>query len=76
MKQVCQVCNNYCELEEGQAGRCRARRNINGKIVSENYGKITSMALDPIEKIRVIVDAAIYIRVADRVANIMADETA
>ena len=50
MKQVCQVCNNYCELEEGQAGRCRARRNINGKIVSENYGKITSMALDPIEK--------------------------
>ena len=50
MKQVCQVCNNYCELEEGQAGRCRARRNIIGMIVSENYGKITSMALDTIEK--------------------------
>lgn len=50
MKQICQVCYNHCELEEGQAGRCHARRNKDGRIVPENYGKITSMALDPIEK--------------------------
>lgn len=29
---------------------CRARKNVDGRIVPINYGKITSMALDPIEK--------------------------
>ena len=29
---------------------CRARRNLNGRVVCANYGKITSLALDPIEK--------------------------
>jgi len=37
-------------LEEGQTGRCRARKCVDGKSVIENYGKLTSMALDPIEK--------------------------
>lgn len=31
-------------------GRCRARRNVGGKSVSISYGKLTSIALDPIEK--------------------------
>lgn len=31
-------------------GYCRARSNRNGRIVCDNYGKITSIALDPIEK--------------------------
>ena len=46
----CNVCPHHCELNEGQTGLCRARRNEGGKIVSINYGKITSIALDPIEK--------------------------
>ena len=29
---------------------CGARRNVGGQVVSANYGRITSMALDPIEK--------------------------
>ncbi len=39
-----------CSLEPGQRGLCRARKNDGGQIVCENYGRITSIALDPIEK--------------------------
>lgn len=46
----CLVCPNYCILSEGQVGICRARSNINGQIVPINYGHVTSLALDPIEK--------------------------
>lgn len=50
MKAICDVCMHRCALEPGQYGRCRARKNEDGKIVCANYGKITSIALDPIEK--------------------------
>lgn len=41
---------HHCALEPGQTGLCRARKNEGGKIVCDNYGMLTSMALDPIEK--------------------------
>ncbi len=47
---VCQVCIHGCRLKPGQWGMCGARKNENGKIVCGNYGQITSLALDPIEK--------------------------
>lgn len=50
MKLQCELCFHHCKLEEGQVGLCKARGNRNGAIVSLNYGKITSMALDPVEK--------------------------
>lgn len=50
MKTVCQVCMHHCSLESGQRGICRARKNENGIIVCENYGRVTSLSLDPIEK--------------------------
>ncbi|HEX3077517.1 MAG TPA: AmmeMemoRadiSam system radical SAM enzyme [Lachnospiraceae bacterium] len=50
MKAECKVCMHHCRLEEGQLGRCHARRNVEGSIVAANYGKVTSLALDPIEK--------------------------
>lgn len=50
MKTICQVCMHHCQLNPGQKGLCRARRNISGVISCENYGRITSFALDPIEK--------------------------
>lgn len=40
----------HCSLEPGQRGLCRARKNEDGKIICENYGEITSLALDAIEK--------------------------
>lgn len=46
----CKVCHNNCELNEGQTGICRARRCEGGEIKCLNYGLVTSIALDPIEK--------------------------
>ncbi len=47
---VCELCPHHCHLKEGAVGFCRARQNVGGKIISLNYGKLTSAALDPIEK--------------------------
>ena len=47
---VCPVCFHHCSLREGQYGRCGARKNVNGSIICDNYGKVTALALDPIEK--------------------------
>lgn len=46
----CHVCFRHCELKEGQVGFCGARIGLADKVVASNYGKITSIALDPIEK--------------------------
>lgn len=46
----CTICPHMCEIKKGHTGFCNARKNIDGKIESINYGKITSMSLDPIEK--------------------------
>lgn len=50
MKVVCPICPHACALEEGALGICRARKNEKGSVISINYGKITSIGLDPIEK--------------------------
>ena len=50
MKAQCGICPHHCSLEDGQRGLCRARRNTRGTVTCESYGKLTSIALDPIEK--------------------------
>ena len=50
MKTTCELCFHHCALEDGQMGYCRARVNRGGAIMPLNYGKISSLALDPIEK--------------------------
>ena len=47
---ICENCSHNCDLTEGQTGRCSARSLRDGKIVCDNYGAVTSLALDPIEK--------------------------
>jgi len=49
-KVKCTLCPNYCIIPEGKVGKCRARKNENGAVVPLGYGKISSYALDPIEK--------------------------
>jgi pyruvate formate lyase activating enzyme len=34
----------------GERGKCGVRKNINGKLIAESYGIISSVHLDPIEK--------------------------
>lgn len=50
MKMECGICPHRCALDEGETGFCKARVNLNGKIICKNYGLISSVALDPIEK--------------------------
>ena len=46
----CEVCFRHCELKEGQTGFCGARICAGGAVRAANYGRVTSLALDPIEK--------------------------
>ena len=47
---ICELCFHHCDLSEGRTGCGRARACRNEAIVPLNYGKLTSLALDPIEK--------------------------
>lgn len=46
----CYLCPHNCYIAPGQLGICRVRKNIDGKLYSLNYGKLSSIAMDPIEK--------------------------
>ena len=48
---LCNLCPNYCILENvGQKGRCLVRESNGEEIFLNNYGQISSMAIEPIEK--------------------------
>ena len=47
---ICKVCFRHCNIKEGGYGYCGARRCIGGQVVPTSNGRVTSMALDPIEK--------------------------
>ena len=47
---TCNVCFRHCNIPEGGLGFCGARTCENGEVRSANYGRVTSLALDPIEK--------------------------
>ncbi|MBR3507504.1 MAG: AmmeMemoRadiSam system radical SAM enzyme [Lachnospiraceae bacterium] len=46
----CNTCFRHCEIKEGGLGFCGARTCKDGIVKAENYGLVTSVALDPIEK--------------------------
>ena len=46
----CLVCPHHCKIATGKTGICGSRRNHQGKLVSEVYGKPCALAFDPIEK--------------------------
>ena len=46
----CEVCFRHCDIKEGGRGFCGARTCRDGVVTASNYGKLTSVALDPIEK--------------------------
>lgn len=47
---ICELCFQHCDISESQTGLCRARDHRDGAAVSLNYGKVTSLVLDRIEK--------------------------
>ncbi len=46
----CKLCPQVCLIHPGEEGICWARKNENGILYAQNYGKTTSLAVDPIEK--------------------------
>lgn len=46
----CQLCPHLCLIADGKTGKCRERKNVDGELYTLNYGVITSIGLDPIEK--------------------------
>ncbi len=46
----CRLCARECSPDDGKLGFCGARRREGDRMVCDNYGRLTSIALDPIEK--------------------------
>jgi len=46
----CDFCYRECLLAEDQRGVCHIRVNRGGTIITENYGEVVALGLDPIEK--------------------------
>ena len=46
----CSVCFRHCNIAEEELGFCGGRTAKDGRVEAYNYGRITALALDPIEK--------------------------
>lgn len=46
----CLLCPNDCRIADGARGTCGVRENRSGRLVALTYGKVSSVAVDPIEK--------------------------
>ena len=46
----CRVCPRLCRIAPGKSGVCRARANRDGTLYAITYGRVCSVAADPIEK--------------------------
>lgn len=47
---ICDHCFHHCHIPEGKTGLCHVRANQNGQNVCGSYGKLTAIAMDPVEK--------------------------
>jgi pyruvate formate lyase activating enzyme len=46
----CKTCMHRCRIKPEKWGRCRVRKNESGVLKVYNYGMVSAIALDPIEK--------------------------
>ena len=46
----CLLCPHLCNIPEGKRGLCCVRQNTGGILMTLNYGQITGMHADPVEK--------------------------
>ncbi len=49
-KVKCSLCPRGCSIPDGGSGFCKGRVNRDGKLFAESYARVTSVAVDPIEK--------------------------
>lgn len=48
---VCELCQQKCFIRPGDFGICGTRRADEDILVSNNYGKISSLSVEPVEKV-------------------------
>ena len=46
----CRLCPHNCVIRKGKHGICGVRKNSDGTLITEIYGLLTAVAMDPIEK--------------------------
>lgn len=46
----CGLCPHACRPAPGETGRCRVRRNADGRLIADTYGRPVARQIDPIEK--------------------------
>jgi pyruvate formate lyase activating enzyme len=46
----CNTCERHCIIPEGELGFCATRKNIGGRLYTLEYGDISSISANPIEK--------------------------
>lgn len=46
----CELCPHNCKISNNKIGLCKVRKNIDGKLYSLNYGQLSSLGIDPVEK--------------------------
>ena len=46
----CLLCPHHCIIKPDKAGVCGVRVNKDGRLIASNYGEVTSIAMDPVEK--------------------------
>jgi len=46
----CRLCNQFCQIADGQRGQCGVRENKAGKFLALDYGRVIAAHVDPIEK--------------------------
>ncbi len=49
-KVQCFLCPHHCMISAQKSGICRVRTNQNGILVPETYARVSSIAVDPVEK--------------------------
>jgi len=50
MDSRCKVCPHFCNLSEGEIGKCLVRQNVDGEIINQYYGQCASLVVDTLEK--------------------------
>jgi pyruvate formate lyase activating enzyme len=46
----CNLCPHNCVIKDGNTGTCNVRRNTGGQLISENFGVLSAINYDPVEK--------------------------
>lgn len=46
----CDICPHFCDIHEGEVGKCLVRLNQNSVIVNKYHGQVSLLTVEPIEK--------------------------